>query len=330
MTRMHVLASVAGALSLLTLGSSPAAADDIPVIRVAWQVPANDVFYAAMEYPELLQGAGKDYEIVWSQYESVAPTIQAMHAGIIDAASANPLTIGAAIERGFDPIILGAWIVESSSGFSTTLVTPLDSGIETLADVAGKTRAASNTGGTAYYVFRLALEDAGLKEGQDYNTVQIPYPLMADSLLAGQAAVGELAQPFYAAAMMTGNFKPLVSIADVVDDFPVIMPMMNRSYTEQHPEAAKSFARDLASIQDWLLDPANRERANAATAKSTGLDINVLDAYMYTEEDYKRPPAQKLNVEALNKAFEFFHDVGLHKQQIDAASLVDPEFSSLE
>src|SRR5205807_7266449 len=87
--------------SLLAAGVlvSVAKAQDAPIIRVGWTIPAEESKYWMMRRPEKFPNLGKGYKVEWSQFQGTSPMTQALIAGALDCATQGVLPIAQAMEK---------------------------------------------------------------------------------------------------------------------------------------------------------------------------------------------------------------------------------------
>ena len=126
---------------------------DKPVtIRMGWGIPAEEIKYVMMKYPELARNLGTWYDIEWRQFSGTALGVQGLAAGTLDCATVGGLSVANGIDKGADIVILGEFIEEREPYYSTAWMVRKDSGIDSLDDLKGKTVATNAVGGSTDYL----------------------------------------------------------------------------------------------------------------------------------------------------------------------------------
>jgi ABC-type nitrate/sulfonate/bicarbonate transport system substrate-binding protein len=132
-------------------------------IRMGWGIPAEEIKYVMMHHPQVAKNLGTAYEVEWHQFAGTAPGVQGLAAGTIDCATVGGLSVANGLDRGADIVLLGEFIEERRAYASTTWMVRKDAGIDTPADLKGKTVAAIGGGSTDYLHRRRArAPDGGL------------------------------------------------------------------------------------------------------------------------------------------------------------------------
>lgn len=309
---LAVTSGVAVTTSAASASDRAAGAPDEPVtIRMGWGIPAEDIKYLMMSNPELAENMGTWYEIEWNQFAGTALGVQGLAAGTLDCATVGGLSVANGLEQGADIVILGEFIEERSEAFSTTWMTTTGSGIESLEDLEGRTVGTSAIGGSTDYIQDFYIEQqTGLVAGEDYDKVEVPFGQMLETLLADRIDVGLFPQPFYGAAMATGEVVPLFRLTDQIDPFVQLLNGCRRDFVEENFDAIAAFQEDWVRIAQWQLDPANRDAVMEAAAEATGIPFEVLEGFYLTNEDFYRPANGAVNIEALQVEWDFFLERG--------------------
>lgn len=287
-------------------GGSGGDGGEVPTIRMGWGVPGDDIKYVMLASPEQAPNLGTCYELEWTQLTTAALGAQSLVAGTLDGATVGSLAGLNAIWQGGDMVFTGTLFSESEDAFSTTWLVRADSDIQSAADLAGTTVATSGLGNSTNYVQEAYIRtEAGLEPDEDYQVVEVPFPQMQEALAAGQIDAGPFAQPFYGAAMATGEFRELFSVTDVQPDFVQLLQAFSRDFVEENPEAVECFMADYATIADYIVDPANREAVIADASEVTQIPTEVLDSFLLSENDYARPDRGTLDPQALQATWDF-------------------------
>jgi ABC-type nitrate/sulfonate/bicarbonate transport system substrate-binding protein len=323
---MRVLAAAVAILAAAAIGcgddDSGSAASGPVKIRMGWGIPAEEIKYVMMHHPQVAENLGKAYEVEWHQFAGTALGVQGLAAGTLDCATVGGLSVANGIDRGADIVILGEFIEERSPYASTAWMVRKDSGIDSAADVKGKTVAAIGGGSTDYLQDFYLEQKGGLEPGRDYKTVDVPFAQMQESLLSGRIDVGQFPQPFFSAVSATGKVKPLFHVTDQLDPFVQLMNGCRRDFVEDHRAAIEKFQQDWTRIARWIADPANRDEVIAASAAATKIPAKVLDGFLLTKRDYYRPPSGGVTLDALQREWDFFRSRGGIKKDLKVSDHV--------
>jgi ABC-type nitrate/sulfonate/bicarbonate transport system substrate-binding protein len=322
-----VAAAVLAAVAVGCGSDDGGGSDDGPVtIRMGWGIPGEEIKYLMMQKPEVAEHLGTNYEIEWNQFSGTALGVQGLAAGTLDCASVGGLSVANGIDKGADIVILGEFLEERKPYFTTPWVVLADSGIDSLDDLRGKKVATNAVGGSTDYLQDFYIEDqAGLKAGEDYEKVEVPFGQMQETLEAGRIDMGLFPQPFFGAVSASADVKPMFRVTDQVSPFVQIMNGCRREFVEENEAAIRAFQEDFESVARWMAEPANRAEVIKASAEATKIPADVLDRFLLTKQDYYRPPGGAVSVDALQKEWDFFHEQGGIQQELTVTDYVIPE-----
>jgi ABC-type nitrate/sulfonate/bicarbonate transport system substrate-binding protein len=330
---MRRLAAVAAVLAAVAVGcgdddggGGDGEAGKPVTIRMGWGIPGEEIKYLMMHQPEVAEHLGKEYEVEWQQFSGTALGVQGLATGSLDCASVGGLSVANGIDKGADIVILGEFLEERKPYFTTAWMVRKDSGIDSLEDLAGKKVATNAVGGSTDYLQDFYIEQqAGLKAGEDYEKVEVPFGQMQETLLAGRVDMGLFPQPFYGAINAGGDVKPMFRLTDQIEPFVQIMNGCRREFVEDNREAIEAFQADWEHIARWMAEPGNRDEVIAASAEATKIPADVLDKFLLTKQDYYRPPGGAVSVDALQREWDFFRERGGIQQDLRATDYVIPE-----
>jgi ABC-type nitrate/sulfonate/bicarbonate transport system substrate-binding protein len=303
---------------------------DQPVtIRMGWGIPAEEVKYVMMERTEIAPNLGTWYEIEWNQFAGTALGVQGLAAGTLDCATVGGLSAANGFEQGAEFVLTGEIIEEATppQEFSTTWLALADSGIKSVADLKGKKVATSAIGGSTDYLQDIHIEnEAGLKPGDDYQKIELPFSQQQEALLAGRIDVGIYPQPFWGAVTAKAETTTLFRVTDVINPFVQLLNGCRRDFIEENPDVMKKFVEDWATVTNWVRDPANRDAVIDVTSKVMQIPREVLDTYLLTEQDYLRPENGAIDLEALQKEWDFFREAGGIKENLKVDDFVMEDY----
>jgi ABC-type nitrate/sulfonate/bicarbonate transport system substrate-binding protein len=299
-------------------GSEGGGPPDEPVqIRMGWGIPAEEIKYVMMEFPQVARHMGTWYEVDWRQFAGTALGVQGLAAETLDCATVGGLSVANGLDQAADIVIMGEFIEERQPYFSTAWMVRKDSGIQTLDDLEGKTVATSAVGGSTDYIQDFYIEEqTGLRPGDDYEKVEVPFGQMQDTLLSGRVDMGLFPQPFYGAINATGDVKTMFRLTDQIDPFVQLLNGCRRSFVEDNMEAMEKFQEDWVRVADWVLDEKNRDKVIQASAAATKIPAEVLEGFLVTRDDFYRPENGAVSIEALQEEWDFFRERGGIKQDL--------------
>lgn len=339
--RLLTALGVAAALAVTAVGCSaaepngpisdggPPSAADRPTIKIGWLLPGGEIFYSMIQNPEIAENLGVWYDVEWFQFASSSEIVQGIAAGTLDAGAGGSLTVLNGIEQGADFVIAGEFISEGRAGARTTWLTLNDSGIETAADVEGRTVGSNSIGSPVDRVARAYLEEkAGLQADVDYSVVAVPFSVVVDTLLSGSVDIAPVPEPFLGPALATGEFREVFDTSAVQDPFIQNMLTFSRSFADSNPEATQKFVEDFTTVAEYIVNPANREAVIAASSEVTKIPLAALESFLFTERDYLRPADGTLNIAALQANWDFFinQDGSEFTQDYKVTDYVDDRF----
>lgn len=307
-------------------GSSGGGPPAQPVtIRMGWGIPAEEIKYVMMKYPQVAPNQGKWYKLDWHQFAGTALGVQGLAAGTLDCATVGGLSVANGIDQGAEIVLMGEFIEERQPYFSTAWMVRKNSGINTLADLKGRTIATSAVGGSTDYIQDFYIKQhAGLQPGKDYKKAEIPFGQMQESLLSGRVDMGLFPQPFYGAINATGKVKTMFRLTDEINPFVQLLNGCRKDFVESNEAVMRKFQQDWTKVAEWIADPKNRSKVIKASADATKIPANVLEKFLLTKQDFFRPDRGAISVGALQKEWDFFHDQGGIKQDYKVQDYLTP------
>lgn len=215
---------------------------------------------------------GLDVEIQLGQ--GGAALLPAVSSGSIEFAVGNPLSILVAASQGLPMQIVAGYSHQGDGQPAAGLVVKSDSGIETWADLEGKTVAvnAINTLGD--------LGTMGLveKDGGDPTAVQfteIAFPDQLAQLEQGNIDAAWIPEPFISAALATEGMEYLGNTFDVIPGLYSTVTFTTATYAEENPEIVAAFAEAIADATEFAEE--NEDLNRAEIVEYTGMAAEVVD-----------------------------------------------------
>ncbi|WP_281289172.1 glycine betaine ABC transporter substrate-binding protein [Leekyejoonella antrihumi] len=137
-------------------GSSKGASGGDTTLRIAYQVIPNGA--PIVKHEKWLEKNLKGVKVEWTQFDAAQDVVRAMASGAVDVGLVGSTGVSTAVAKGLGFEV--PWIYDIE-GDNEALVVKKDKGINSVADLAGKT-IATPFGSTTQYSLIAALKDAGV------------------------------------------------------------------------------------------------------------------------------------------------------------------------
>lgn len=188
---------------------------------------------------------------------------------LINAANAGMPVIGVAdIQSAFKEAPLEEFYVRA------------DSGINSIEDLKGKTIAINLVKSSFHYTWLMALENAGMSEG-DVTFVNLPFDQQEAALMRGDVDAIGLMQPYSPSARNNPKLKQLFNAVDAFGERQFCEIFVNSVWAENNPEDAKAFVRGIVKATNWIKN--NQAEAKKIISKYTGVPVDKIDDYKFQE-----------------------------------------------
>ncbi|MGH1413569.1 MAG: ABC transporter substrate-binding protein [Pelagimonas sp.] len=145
-----------------------------------------------------------------------------------------------------------------------------DSGIDSVADLAGKSLGVGSVGSIITVATREWLRLEGI-DTANTKLIETPMGQLGDTLRTGNFDFTTLPEPLLSRAISGGGVKQIANpFASLPEGKPVMVNVVSKAWAEENPEAAKSFQMAIQEATVWALD--NQEEAQEIIAQYLGLD----------------------------------------------------------
>ncbi len=310
---------------LMTLGlaavAAPAAAADVPELRVGWTIPAEEAKYLMMKRPELFPDLGKTYQIKWTQFQGTSPMVQAMRAEVLDCSTMAPLSMAQGyIESGLKTYIIAQHVQEQKDYFSVYWAVKDDGPIKSAADLKGKVIGTNAYGSGVYFQMLLWLKQNGLDPEKDVKIVETGFPASADAIRSGRVDAGPLVQPFALLAEEKGDTRELFALSEVQSPTVQIFEGCRQAYADANPEIVKAYIKDLQRAMKMLLE--DRSLAVAVASEITRAPKELLDKYLFTNKDFAHSDDMSPNLESIQATLDLQHKAGFLAKPVKVSDFV--------
>ena len=231
------------------------------------------------------------------------------------------------------------WIVWNANGVATTQIFQLDksygadgmvvkSGVTKVADLKGKTVAASAPGTSPYFMLAWILKKNGLSV-KDVKVVNLEPQAAANAFVAGTSELdaGMTYEPYLSAVRAKPEAGKIIA---TTLDYPMVMDTFGCTpkFLAENPKAAKALADGYFEALDMIkADPKKSFEIMGADVKSTGEQFEKSQAYLRWQD---RAANQKFftgeHAAFSKEAGELLLEAGIIKQLPDMSKLADTRF----
>jgi NitT/TauT family transport system substrate-binding protein len=229
------------------------------------------------------------------------------------------------------------WIVWNANGVATKQLFQLDKShgadgmavrndIGSIADLKGKTVAASAPGTAPYFTLAWFLKQNGLTM-KDVSVVNLEPAAAAQAFIAGQGDAAMTYEPYLPAVRDKPEAGKIIA---TTLDYPMVMDTFGCTpgFVEEHPEAARA----LADSYFEALEMIGREQEKAYGIM--GADVNQTAEQFAASAEYLRWQDREANREFFDGEFQAFSEkaadllleLGIIRQVPDLATIVDTRF----
>ncbi|MBB5867980.1 taurine transport system substrate-binding protein [Allocatelliglobosispora scoriae] len=293
-------------------------------LRIGYQlIPNGDLIVKDQKW---LEAALPDVNITWSKFDSGGDVNTAIVAGSIDIGLAGSSPVSRGLAKPLSIPYQVPWIFDVI-GENESLVVKADKGINSVADLAGKT-VATPFSSTAHYSLLAALAEAGVPQDK-VKIIDLEAPEILAAWTRGDIAGTYVWTPTLAELRKTGKVlvtsRELAAKGKLTADLAVV----RTAFASAHPDVLKTWLQQ----QDRAVKLARSDKAAAAAAIARQLSITpaeaeaqlaelvLLDAAQQKSADYLGTPAAPGKLaENLQSAAEFLKSQGKLDQAPDLAT----------
>ncbi|KAA0123404.1 sulfonate ABC transporter substrate-binding protein [Methylobacterium sp. P1-11] len=255
--------------------------------------------------------------VLWSEFPSGPPLLEALNAGAIDFGSAGEAPPIFAQAASAD---LRYVATEPPAPRGEAILVPKDSLIRSVADLRGRT-IALNKGSNVHYLLVRALEQAGVP----YDAVKLAFLAPSDANAAfvrGSVDAWVIWDPFQAAAERATGARVLVDGRGIGGQ--ALAPnrqfyLSRRGFTETSPEIVSAVLTAIGEVDAWA--EGHADAVAAELAPSIGIPAPVLSVAL-GRLSYGVAPLDAAAIADQQKVADAFHGLGLLPKPIRVADAV--------
>ena len=284
-------AAVASAVNAASSGTGPAAAAPTPAGNPAVELKLG--YFGNVTHAPALVGVSQGYlaeelggtKLDTQVFNAGPAAIEALNAGAIDATYIGPNpAINSFVKSQGESINI---IAGAAAGGAQLVVKP---GINSAADLKGRTLASPQLGGTQDVALRAWLASQGYETNVDGSgDVAINPTENAQTLKLfqnGKLDGAWLPEPWASRLVLDAGAKVLVDEKDLWDgslsgkpgEFPTTILIVNRKFAAEHPDTVKALLKGHAKSVEWLNSASATEKAsaiNAALKEAAGAELKA-------------------------------------------------------
>jgi NitT/TauT family transport system substrate-binding protein len=203
-------------------------------------------------YAGIEEGFFEDHgiELTVETGQGGAALLPAVMAGEIDFATSNPVSLLQAREEGLDVHVIAHWTSALSSGDADIngVVAAAGAGMDSAADLAGKTVAVNTVNGMG----GLTIREAVRQDGGDPDAVQfveMPFPDMPAALDGGNVDAVWVPEPFLGSLQAAGNTVATYASKESVQGHPTQLFFTSPQLMQSDPELVEDM---VAALEETL------------------------------------------------------------------------------
>jgi NitT/TauT family transport system substrate-binding protein len=273
MRELRVVGATMAALVCLAAGAHAQDAKPIPLkVGTLKQGSLTNVWVA--KQAGIFDRDGLDVELI--EFRNGNEAIAAQRSGAVDIVLTIPGTAMAAVQRGFDLMLIsGNETSQPSTPDTGSIVVRKDSGINSLADLKGKTIAISGTHTQKTVDIQAILKKAGVGP-TDFQFMEMPYTSQVDALRSKQIEVAASLDP-WTTLFRNSDFAKILAYDyyESLPEQPIGGWYARKDFVSRNGEATKRFAKAMCDVADYM--QADLPRARKNIADYTGLKPDLVE-----------------------------------------------------
>jgi len=311
------------AAAVLIACVAPAAAEPLK-LRISWATAPSQITPLLPEVPpEVYRHWGKSYV--------VEPKFMQGNGIILPALQTNEIEIAGYSYQSFAISVFGAnldikafaSVFASKPGYADSGYWVKKSRIQKYDDLRGKPVAVNSRGSTADASLHKMLSDHGLKDGADYQLVEMRFPAMLPALETDKVAMAFLTLPFSLTAEKSPDYKQMFSLMDALGPNETVIYAAKTEFIAQNRAALVDFLEDNMRARAWMYDPKNRDAAVKMVAKALKQPEDGFAEWVFTKKDSYRAPDAAFDPKLLQKNIDDLKTLGVTDKTFDVSQKID-------
>lgn len=262
-------------------------------------------------------------EPVFIQGSSQALT--AFAAGELEIAGFTPQSLAfSVLEAKIDSRAIGQWLATDVPGYGKSSFWVHKDEIHKIEDLKGKVVAINGRGTTIGTAAVLMLQRHGLKEGQDYQLVEVRIDAAFTALQSKRVSLAYLIRPWDQQAIKEPALAPLFGIGDVFGRSETGFMQVKPEFLAKNRAVLVDFLEDQMRMRRWAQDPKTRPEAIKVLAQVMKQPESAFADWVFTKNDNSyRDPDLKIDLDALQKNIDVLKEAGIITGTVVAKTYVD-------
>lgn len=220
----------------------------------------------------LEESLGEDVQVKWTAFNAGPAEVEALFAGDIDIGYIGPVpAISANVKSNGDVVVLS-----SATQGGAVLITGKDSGINSVADLSGKTVAIPQIGNTQHLCLLALLQENGLKPvtaGGDVTVTAVANADVSNMMERGDIDAALVPEPWGATLLEQGS-ELLLDYDEIYmnGQYDVAVVVVRKEFMEEHPEIVEKFLQEHEAATEKIKNDTENSLAtiNAELDSATG------------------------------------------------------------
>jgi ABC-type nitrate/sulfonate/bicarbonate transport system substrate-binding protein len=257
-------------------------------IRIGRGEASEEPLWLLEAKPDLAEYRNSWYRIEFTKFPSTQTRYVAAQANEIDALTTAALDLSLAHANGaLDAVNVVAIMRNDTKDSNDVLVASAQSGIDTVADLEGKTIGIIGLRTVPDFGAKAAVAKAGADPKTGAKYVVMPFPAQPDALKSGQIDAAVIVSPFREIALRDGA-RPIATVFELAGfPFDVLNVAFQRSFIEKNLGAVCAFRADFArTAKFWAND---EQAARQALLDAGGFILAPPDVYLQADRSTPIP-----------------------------------------
>lgn len=311
------------ALAVLVASFAPAAAEPLN-LRISWATAPSQITPLLPEVPpEVYRHWGKSYIVEPKFMQGNGVILPALQTGELEIAGYSYQSFAISVFGANLDIKAFASVFASKPGYADSGYWVKKGVIQKYEDLRGKTIAVNSRGSSADASLHKMLNDYGLKDGTDYQLVEVRFPAMLPTLESGKVAMAFLTLPFSLAAEKNPEYKQMFSMMDALGPNETVIYAAKTDFIAQHRAALIDFLEDNIRARAWMNDPKNHKAAVKMVARVLKQPEENFSEWVFTTKDSYRAPDASFDPKLLQKNIDDLKTLGVTDKTFDVSQKVD-------
>jgi ABC-type nitrate/sulfonate/bicarbonate transport system substrate-binding protein len=228
------------------------------------------------------------------------------------------------LEAKIDSRAIGQWLATDVPGYGKSSFWVHKDEIKKVEDLKGKVVGVNGRGTTIGTAAVMMLQRHGLREGQDYQLVEVRIDAALVALQAKRVSLAYIIRPWDRQAMNDPTLAPLFGIGDVFGRSETGFMQVKPEFMAKNRAVLVDFLEDQMRFRRWAGDPKTRPEAIKILAMVMKQPESAFADWVFTKNDNSyRDPDLKIDVGALQKNVDVLKEAGIIKETVDAKKYVD-------